>query len=257
MVGGLQVKLRQILWKCSWQPRVPAWEKEFCKVIGSLDWETFLHMKKFIHLYNNVLEWDDSAGEKAFHDAKKRFWAKKQGLPCDDASLPDPDLYIDDINWSSEIDPEILLELECKPEVPKAGEGHETVVIFGDSFLANQAFLSTGWGDNEENFKIPKTNESPAKYGNLGEHYWDGTANGCADYRKNTWHVNDGSGAIRHMASEDGWNHFNGCGYKNLEDKKADNVQRSWDVNNLGRVSDAGQYFPRYRTSRFQGIRAP
>ncbi|KAL2559678.1 uncharacterized protein Fot_04417 [Forsythia ovata] len=254
----------------SWQPRVPLWEKEFCKVVGSLDWETFLNMKKFIHLYNNVIEWNDSAGEEAFHDAKKRFWAKTQGLPCD-VSLPDPDLYIDEINWHLEIDPELLLELECKPEIPDGDESHETVVIFGDALLANQAFFSTGWGDKEENFKIP-TSESPADYGNPGEHDWDnafhdGTANGCPDYRNNTWNVNHGSGAIRHMPWEGGWNstwdwnHSNGHNNyevkpvkpKNFEDKREDNVQGSWDVNNMGRVDGARQYFSRYRTSRFQG----
>ncbi|CAA3011236.1 Hypothetical predicted protein [Olea europaea subsp. europaea] len=224
-------------------------------------------MKKFIHLYNNVLEWNDSAGEEAFRNAKKRFWAKRQGLPCD-ALLPDPDLYIDEINWSLEIDAEVLLEFECNPEIPKAGENHETVVIFGDSFLANQAFLSTGWGDNEENFKIP-TNESPANYGILELHDWDGTANGCTDYRNNTWYVSDVSGAVGHMPWEGdsnnnwGWNHSNGHDNyevkpvkpikpKYFEDKKADNVQGSRDDNNMGRVDDAGRYLSRYRTPRFQ-----
>ncbi|CAI9765648.1 unnamed protein product [Fraxinus pennsylvanica] len=174
----------------SWQPRVPSWEKEFCKVIG----------------------------EEAFSNAKKRFWAKSQGLPCD-ASLPDPDLYIDEINWSSEIDPEVQLELECNPEIPKAGL-----------------------------------------------HDWDGTANVCADYLNNTWHVSDVGGAIGHMPWEGnwndnwGWNHSNGhenqevkpIKPKNFEDKKADNVQGSWDGNNMGRVDDAGRYLSRYRTPRFQ-----
>ncbi|KAL2535024.1 Uncharacterized protein Adt_08375 [Abeliophyllum distichum] len=110
--------------------------------------------------------------------------------------------------------------------------------------------------------------DPPADYGNPGEHDWDnafhdGTANGCPDYRNNTQHVSDGSGAIRHMPLEGGWNsnwdsnHSNGhYNYevkpKNFEDKKADNVQGSRDVNNMGRVDDAGRYLSRYRTSRFR-----
>ncbi|KAL0334346.1 UNVERIFIED_CONTAM: hypothetical protein Sangu_1590800 [Sesamum angustifolium] len=37
----------------NWQPTVPSWEKDFCKAVGSMDWETLVQMKKFTHLYKN------------------------------------------------------------------------------------------------------------------------------------------------------------------------------------------------------------
>ncbi|KAF8395768.1 hypothetical protein HHK36_019719 [Tetracentron sinense] len=58
-------------------------------------------------LDENVVQWNDSASEEAFHNAKKRFWAEINGLPHD-VPLPDPDMYIDEVDWNSEIDPELL-----------------------------------------------------------------------------------------------------------------------------------------------------
>ncbi|KAG8362715.1 hypothetical protein BUALT_BualtUnG0048500 [Buddleja alternifolia] len=124
----------------SWQPTMPSWEKEFCRTVGSLDWETLLQMKKFMHLYDNVIKWNDSAGEEAFSNAKKRFWAEINGLSCD-IPLPDPDLYIDEINWDSEIDQ----EFHDMPVVSNTEEYyHEPVVIFGDSLVQIKNFPPRG-----------------------------------------------------------------------------------------------------------------
>ncbi|KAK9289436.1 hypothetical protein L1049_007591 [Liquidambar formosana] len=64
-----------------------------------------------------VVKWNDSAGEEAFHNAKNRFWAKINGLPCD-LPFPDPDIYIDEIDWNPNIDPELVLDLEREPIDP-------------------------------------------------------------------------------------------------------------------------------------------
>ncbi|KAL0404866.1 UNVERIFIED_CONTAM: hypothetical protein Sradi_2127400 [Sesamum radiatum] len=154
----------------SWQPTVPSWEKEFCKVVGSLDWETLLQMKRFMHLYENVIKWNDSAGEEALSNAKKRFWAKINGLPCD-ISLPDPDLYIDKIDWDSEVDPQMQSDIEFEPMISNVDEDHDPVVIFGDSLLPNQEYSVTGWGDDEENFKVPAKSSS-ANHGDPWEQNW-------------------------------------------------------------------------------------
>ncbi|KAI5331888.1 hypothetical protein L3X38_022014 [Prunus dulcis] len=47
------------------------------------------------------------------NDAKSWFWAEINGLPCN-ISLPDPDAYTDDVDWSlvPTIDPEVILDLE-------------------------------------------------------------------------------------------------------------------------------------------------
>ncbi|KAL0453158.1 UNVERIFIED_CONTAM: hypothetical protein Slati_1293900 [Sesamum latifolium] len=151
-------------------PTVPSWEKEFCKVVGSLDWETLLQMKRFMHLYENVIKWNDSAGEEALSNAKKRFWAEINGLPCD-ISLPDPDLYIDKIDWDSEVDPQMQSDIEFEPMISNAEKDHDPVVIFGDSLLPNQEYSVTGWGDDEENFKVPAKSSS-ANHGDPWEQNW-------------------------------------------------------------------------------------
>ncbi|KAI3471336.1 hypothetical protein Pfo_030701 [Paulownia fortunei] len=248
----------------SWQPAVPSWEKEFCKVVGSLDWETLLQMKKFMHLYENVIKWNDSAGEEAFSNAKKRFWAEINGLPCD-ISLPDPDLYIDEIDWDSEIDPELLPDLEFESMISNADEDHDPVVIFGDSLLPNQAYSLTGWGDDEENFKVP-ANSYSANHGapweqNWGNSFDNGAAIGWPGYSNNAWHFGDGSGPAGYMTWGGGWNNDWGWNYANnniiyevgpdIEHKIADGEQGPWNESNVAR-DNAGRHVSSDRTSRVQ-----
>lgn len=59
----------------------------------------------------DVLNWNDLAGEEAFHNAKRRFWAKIHCITCN-ISPPDPDMYIDDIDWNPYIDPELVQNLD-------------------------------------------------------------------------------------------------------------------------------------------------
>lgn len=90
---------------------VPLWEKKFCTSVGRIPWGKIVDNKKYIHFQDNVLSWDDSAGKVAFQNAKKRFWAEINGLLCD-IPLPDPDMYIDEIDWNISIDPELIKELD-------------------------------------------------------------------------------------------------------------------------------------------------
>lgn len=64
-----------------------------------------------IPIYKNVVEWDDSAAIEAFHAAKSRFWAKINRMPCS-IPLPDPNMYIDKINYDAVIDPKLIADLE-------------------------------------------------------------------------------------------------------------------------------------------------
>ncbi|XP_031126136.1 uncharacterized protein LOC116028542 [Ipomoea triloba] len=153
----------------SWQRTVPSWEKSFCKVVGLLDWESVLEMKKFAFLFDNVVKWDSSAGEEAFQNAKNRFWSQLHGIPCD-ISLPDPDLYIDEIDWDCKVDPEMLLDLDSKPVDTGPDEKHEGVIIFGDALIPNDAFSASGWGE-EENFR-KATNSSLNNHEDQWEHGW-------------------------------------------------------------------------------------
>ncbi|KAL9251857.1 hypothetical protein AKJ16_DCAP20171 [Drosera capensis] len=93
-----------------WQDNVPMWEKKFCYLSG-IAWEKVLGAKKFGHSNSPVLEWDDSAGEEAFCNSKERFWAKINGLPSQ-TQLPDPDMFIENVDWDPDIDHELVRDLE-------------------------------------------------------------------------------------------------------------------------------------------------
>ncbi|KAL9421056.1 hypothetical protein AB3S75_038591 [Citrus x aurantiifolia] len=99
---------------------IPIWEKKFCASIGKVPWQKIVDTQKF--MYNeNVLNWDDSAGKEAFQNAKERFWAHINDFPCR-ISLPDPDIYIDEIDWNAHIDPELITDLESVYFAPDDGE---------------------------------------------------------------------------------------------------------------------------------------
>ncbi|KAJ9565380.1 hypothetical protein OSB04_001346, partial [Centaurea solstitialis] len=138
----------------NWQQNLPSWEKRFVTSVGSLSWKKFLEAKEFTHLYDNILKWDDSAGKEAFRDAKDRFYAKIHGLPCD-VQLPKPDLFIDQVDWnSSEVDNDLVLELESDSVAPDPNCEREPVVIFGDA-IPNpyQHYSPYGWGDSDDKMK--------------------------------------------------------------------------------------------------------
>ncbi|XP_030494174.2 uncharacterized protein LOC115710019 [Cannabis sativa] len=90
---------------------VPAWEKKFCYKIGSVPWRKIVNTKDFMSYYTNVVDWNDSAVKEAFDNAKKRFWAELNGFDCD-IPMPDPDSYIDEVDWNPVIDSELMKELE-------------------------------------------------------------------------------------------------------------------------------------------------
>ncbi|KAM1455437.1 hypothetical protein ACFX1R_005827 [Malus domestica] len=128
---------------------VPYWERKFCTTVGSVPWRKLVETKKYMSLYKNIVEWNDSAGEEAFNNAKNRFWAEMNGLiPSSDISLPDPDMYIDDIDWSSScnnIDPQLILDLE-KSKKTKPSDDREAETLGNDRIKA--AAIGGGWNTN-------------------------------------------------------------------------------------------------------------
>ncbi|GLJ20171.1 hypothetical protein SUGI_0366210 [Cryptomeria japonica] len=54
----------------------------------------------FSRLRKTKEKWNDSAAEEAFHLAKRRYFTKINGAPCD---VPEVDLnaYIDEVDWDS------------------------------------------------------------------------------------------------------------------------------------------------------------
>lgn len=139
-----------------WQQTVPSWEKKFCTSICKVPWNKIVDAKKYLHCHENVVNWDDSAAKEAFDDAKMRYYAETHGLPCE-IEMPGPDKYIDEIDWDCQIDQDLLHDLVKKPVDVDTVRKRENIVIFGDSFLQDQGFSSTGWGDGvEESKENPK-----------------------------------------------------------------------------------------------------
>ncbi|MBA0670630.1 hypothetical protein Goklo_029320 [Gossypium klotzschianum] len=198
-----------------------------------------------MYLYDNIVQWNDSAGEEAFHNAKNRFWAEINGLPCD-IRLPDPDSYIDKIDWDSEIDPELLLDLEREPKVPDKKDESENVVILGNSLLLNQSFVCGGWGDAED---------SVVKENNLSSNWKN------KDY-DNSWEHNNGN------TKDTG---YGNCWNNSWEWNQRENNYNDWDNNESSYVDyrrtgdwgtwdaprkkkeGADQYMSRYKTTRYHG----
>lgn len=65
-----------------------------------------LAAQKSIYCHENILNWDDSAAKDALLHAQERFYYMINNLPCEHP-LPDPDMYIDNIDWNPEIDPDM------------------------------------------------------------------------------------------------------------------------------------------------------
>ncbi|OAY40357.1 uncharacterized protein LOC110622468 [Manihot esculenta] len=235
----------------SWQPTVPSWEKRFCYAVGLVPWRKLLETKKSMYLYENIVQWNDSAVEEAFHNAKNRFWAKINGLHCD-ISLPDPDIYIDEIDWNSNIDPELYLDLDREPKYPDEKEKGEEVVIFGSSLLLNQPFLcTTGWGEAEEELQKaanaafdPGFRDCDTK-GNNGNPLECNVSQANGAMIDNEWGNcwNDSYGWKNHYEQDNNHNQWN-----NFSDTTGGDWE-TWDGSSRRREG-AGWYTPRYKTFR-------
>lgn len=142
------------------QDGVPLWEKKFCTLVGSIPWGKVVDAKKFMYCHNNILSWDDSAGEEAFQNAKKRFWAKINGLQCD-ISLPDPDVYIGDIDWNPTIDSELIKELDQNCFAPDEEERNTKVWRKNKKTKNSVSVPSEGHNMNHEN------NDNPLECNNM------------------------------------------------------------------------------------------
>lgn len=242
------------------QQTVPSWERRFCTVVGSLPWRNILDAKKFIHLYDNVLKWNDSAGEEAFINAKNRFWAHINGLPCQIPS-PDPDIYNDKIDWNANVDPQLILDLESEPIAPENQEKAEPVVIMGGLFSDN-LYSPSGWGDAEDDMKktgFPSENkENPweSDSAHVNESVRQKSQNGWGDVCNDSWCANQDTGVAKNSGWEDGWNQWENKNHESNNSKYGTNsgVWQPWDH---GNQENTGGCMSRYKTSRFRGDDKP
>ncbi|GAB4843896.1 hypothetical protein Ancab_013860 [Ancistrocladus abbreviatus] len=148
---------------------VPSWEKKFCTSVGAVPWSKLVETKRIMYLFDNVVKWNDSAGEEAFWNAKNRFWANINGLACD-IKLPDPDMYIDEINWDAEIDPELLLDLDRESAISDKTAEEGGIVNLGNPLDLTHSFLCSGWGDNEEELRGVAESHSQTQIHDCDEH---------------------------------------------------------------------------------------
>ncbi|XP_015571331.2 uncharacterized protein LOC8274329 [Ricinus communis] len=142
----------------------PKWEKDFCFEVGGMKWKDFLKRKAYTSYYPKVLQWDNSAGKESFINAKNRFYAEINKSPCKTELLPNPDMYVDEIDWDAKLDPQLFLGLEdarnykpCEEVVPL--DGIKPTGWDVDSCDWNKPVVLTGMivghkgNDNEENGK--------------------------------------------------------------------------------------------------------
>jgi hypothetical protein len=173
---------------------VPLWEKKFCASIGSVPWGKLIEVKRYMCLHPNVVNWDDSAAKEAFNNAKNRFWAEINDIPCD-IPLPDPSIYIDDIDWNASVDTELYLDVEREAEARRnIEEKGEEVVILGSSLFLDQSLTGPGWGDEEEIVTKP----SEPNYAAQG---WE--SNQHENNEINFWEQYHAP--VEHAAKEYGW----------------------------------------------------
>ena len=140
------------------------WEMKFCATVGLVPWKKVIESKRFMYLHPKVVNWDDSAVKEAFDNAKNRFWAEINEIPCD-IPLPDPNIHIDDVDSNASVDSELYRDVEIEAEERHSvEERREVALIIDNSLLVNKSFselgiVPTGWGDEEEKDEVIKPSE--------------------------------------------------------------------------------------------------
>lgn len=117
--------------------------------------------------------------------------------------LPDPDVYIAKRNWDSEVDPNLILDLESNSAVPDSSSKDEQVIIFGSSLpLTYQSFSPYGWGDSDDDQKKDKDPKTSSDY-NSHVHEVEGNEGDVVDnYGNNWWGSNENDEAAK---KDQGW----------------------------------------------------
>ncbi|CAD5163706.1 unnamed protein product, partial [Musa acuminata subsp. malaccensis] len=207
---------------------VPSWVKKFYNDVCRIKLKTLCENQRYTGMYKNVLEWDDSAALEAFQNAKARFFAQYHDLPCD-IPLPDPDMYIVQVDHDSPIDPELVADLEKQPSVPTdvhgvAGSGLNSAPGLSEywDMCRVQDIQPTGWDDEVE----PEPRNQDRKDGvsntwNYSGGHWDEAAaqndpwsngdNNCVDNGRNisygTWENRNSKWVERNRRKRDSGGH--------------------------------------------------
>ncbi|KAK1277826.1 hypothetical protein QJS04_geneDACA003671 [Acorus gramineus] len=227
----------------SWQQSVPAWEKRFCTHVCRMPWKKLCETKRVMSIYKSVVQWDDVAGEEAFQNAKARYWAEINGQHCG-IPLADPDMYIDNVDWDCDVDPELYSDLDNPPDVPEETmeSGKPGLTHGWDACLSEQLVVCTGWGDADDVANPVK--DSPAETGwgnsnwdidnkNGNNDAWDGSGWRENNLENNVWSSGWGDAdnmvnPVKDSPAEHGW----GNSDWGVDNKNGNN--NSWDCRGWG-----------------------
>ncbi|KAG0475150.1 hypothetical protein HPP92_014836 [Vanilla planifolia] len=125
----------------------PSWEKTFCISVCKVPWWKIRDAKRVMSMYKNVAEWDDSAGREAFENAKARYWAKINSLPCD-LPLPDSNMYVDSVDFN------FVIDREMEEEIDRCGRDRDEGIAFIKLMvpLGHEPLPATSWVEAEHSF---------------------------------------------------------------------------------------------------------
>ncbi|PQQ02801.1 bifunctional endo-1 4-beta-xylanase XylA-like [Prunus yedoensis var. nudiflora] len=157
---------------------------------------------------------NDSAGEEAFQNAKQHFLADINGLSCD-ISLPDPSIYIDEIDWYPIIDPELIKEVDHEYFAPDEEEGK------GKFGRRNKNAKYSAFVPPDGHNRVPNNGRNPWECDNIkGSGDLKNTVQG-----RNQWNTNGDN------PWESGITQGNGSMDKNAWENSRD---KSWGWNQMG-----------------------
>ncbi|XP_010545117.1 PREDICTED: uncharacterized protein LOC104817571 [Tarenaya hassleriana] len=206
---------------------IPAWEKEFCELIGCVPWQKVVEANYFKSWYQgNVTTWNDAACEEAFQCVKKRFWSEISGLPCD-IPLPDPDMFIDEIDWDSVIDPQLITDLELAYFAAPDEGTVDLKTGCRDKNVGNSKMLPEQY--NEETDLPKNTWEINGRVDgrNLSESFTDNKFFMDSKNSLNPWEAKT---SCRNEAAKDlTWGVCSGKGWGNSQWKTKDRGNDSWE----------------------------
>nr|GEX58662.1 hypothetical protein [Tanacetum cinerariifolium] len=230
---------------------ISSWEKRF--VTSSITWKQFIEAYQIGRLYENISNWDGSAGEEAFKTAKDAFYVKLYGITYDVKSH-NPDLYNNKIDWNSQEDNDLICDFESAVVVQDIDNNHEPVAIFGDALPDPYKNYAPGWGDTDDKVKGSWGVSDDINKGDGNVIKWDDyikdgkiiladTDVGC---KNNDWwdwtHNKDGNQGWNDTddkARDRGWNYIDNKGWDEIDHKAGD---QGW--NNY--VYDYNNYYPSY-----------
>lgn len=122
---------------------VPLWEKRFCTSVCAIPWGKICAAQASLLVHKNIAQWDDSAALEAFQNAKRRYYSHINCIPCS-IPLPDPNLYIDEVDHNTIIDPKLIEDLE-KEEPPPNNNENNADKGNGEVEVASEKRSNAGW----------------------------------------------------------------------------------------------------------------